>query len=313
MSDTISETEKLSVLWKHLFGKPATSTSREFFQEPNLNSRPFVYQEDIVSYKLPSSAPTDLQNLTDTSLDDNGNVLKGSYAGKTSSIDSNVRYYHKIPLEAVVGTGGSSFQSINASCSHPDGYADGVTQSNTGVTNSYGRVLQNSIPFNQAADGSYLVSIFKSSGVAIPFGTAGGGWVVDPRPGVVTFYAYNNLTGVSESYPISVSFYRYVGATGGVSSQDVQSMISGQTTEYTVKQVFTGGDGSTGDQLTAVQIDTRGVSSLAEGALLDSLQWGGNEDGSWRVTVQKTQTGSKFLIQSRVSGVWVTKSCFTSP
>lgn len=313
MSDTISETEKLSVLWKRLFGKPATSTTREYFQEPNLTSRPFVYQEDIVSYKLPASAPSDLQNLSDSSLDDNGNVLKGSYAGKTSTIDTNIKYYHKIPLEAVVGTDGSSFQAVNASCSHPGGYADGTTAGDIGVPIPYGRVLQNSIPFNQASDGSYLVSVFKSTGVAIPFGTAGGGWVIDPRPGVLTFYAYNNLTGVSESAPISVSFYRYVGATGGVSSQDVQSMISGQTTEYTVKQVFSGGDGSTGDQLSAVQIDTRGMTSLAEGELLDSLQWGANEDGSWRITVQKTQGGSRFLIQSRVSGVWVTKSCFTSP
>ena len=50
--------------------------------------------------------------------------------------------------------------------------------------------------------------------VALPFGTFGGGWVVDARPGVITFFQYANVTGVGESNPIYASFYRFVGPTG---------------------------------------------------------------------------------------------------
>lgn len=129
-SDTTFETsEKLDYLFKKAFYKPCTSNSREYFQEPTITSRPSVYQEDILSHSLPATVPTDLTNLGDASLDDNGHSLKGSYAGKTSSTDSNIRYYHKIPLEAISGTDGAAYQAQNASTSHPGGYADGSTAS----------------------------------------------------------------------------------------------------------------------------------------------------------------------------------------
>lgn len=316
MGDLFTTDERVNLLFKKALNKPCTSTTRDFFQEPSIVSRNFVYQEDIVSVPLPSSAPSDLRNLTDASVDDNGRPLKGSYAGKTSSTSRHIRYYHKIPLEAVVGTGGSSFQAMDATTSHPGGYGDvgGTSSSNLGVSGPYGRVLQNSIPFNQAPDGTYGVTLYKDTMVAIPFGTAGGGWIVDARPGVVTFFQFGNVTGVGESNAPYISFYRYVGTTGGITSNAVQDMVTTATNEFTARQVFSGGvNGATTDQLAAIQVDNRDISTLADGALLDAVQLGGNYDGSWRYCVQKTSDGSRFLLQARESGSWVTKSQFTSP
>ena len=310
MGDLFTDSERVNLLFKKVLNKPCTSTEREFFEEPSIVSRNFVYPEDIVSVAIPLSAPTDLRNLTDASYDDNGLPLKGSYAGKTSSEYPNVRYYHKIPLVMLPGTSGTSFQSINATTSHPGGYGDtnGTDIDNKGLAGSYGRVLEGSIPFNHATDGSYGVTLYKGTMVAIPFGAAGGGWVVDARPGVITFFQYNfaGFTGVNELNPPFISFFRYVGPTG----------VSGATTvnNFSARQIFTGGeDGSTNDQLAAIQIDSRNVETLAEGEMLDAIQIGGNYDNSWRICVVNTATGSSFLIQTRQNGVWISKTTLSSP
>ena len=308
MADLFTDSERINLLFKKVLNKPCTSTGRDFFQEPSIVSRNFVFPEDIVSVAIPLTAPSDLLNLTDTSLDDNNRPLKGSYAGKTSADYPNIRYYHKIPLEFMVGTGGSAFQAIEATTSHPGGFGDvnGVVSGNTGVAGSYDRVLQGSIPFNHAPDGTYGVTLFKDTMVAIPFGTAGGGWIVDARPGVITFFQFGNITGVGESNPIYASFYRYVGPTG----------VSGSTmtNNFSARQIFTGGENaSTGDQLAAIQIDSRNVETLPLGEMLDAIQIGGNYDNSWRICVVNTASGSSFLIQTRQGGEWISKTTLTSP
>lgn len=316
MGDAFTDSEKVSILFKKLVGTPFSSTSREFFQEPSIIARPLVYQTDIVSFNVPTTAPTDLVGLGDTSLDDNGRALKGSYAGRTSSSDSNVRYYHKIPLEFMAGTGGSSWQAMNATTSHPLGFGDsaGTSSGNQGIAGSYGRVLTSCIPFNFDPAGSYLTNVYKDTMVAIPAGPAGGTWLVDTRAGTLTFHQYGNLTGVGESNRVYVSFYRYVGSYGGTSSSQVTNIITSTPNDFTTKQTFTGGsNGATNDSLTAIQIDDRDVSSLSNGALLDSCQIGGNFNGSWRFSVMKTSTGSALMVQARESGSWVTKAQFTTP
>ena len=316
MADLFTDSERVNLLFKKILNKPCTSLARDFFQEPSIVSRNFVYPEDIVSVAIPLSAPADLLNLTDASLDDNGRCIKGSYAGKTSTTDPNIRYYHKIPLEVVVGTGGSSFQSMDASTSHPGGFGDaaGTVSGNLGVAGSYGRALQNSIPFNHAPDGTYGVTLYKDTMVAIPFGTAGGGWIVDARPGVVTFFQYGNVTGVGESNPVYISFYRYVGATGITGGGGGSGASEDAVNNFSARQIFTGGlNGSIADQLAAIQIDSRNVDTLVDGEMLDAIQIGGNFDNSWRICVVKTSLGSAFLIQTRQGGVWVSKTTLSSP
>lgn len=313
--DLFTTDEKVDLLFKKLLNKPATVTSRSFFQEPNIVNRPVVYQEDVLSSPVPSVVPSDLRDLTDTSLDDNGYTLKGSYAGKTSSSDPNIRYYHKVQTEYMQGTNGACFQAVDAQTSHPQGYADGVNSANYGQVGTFGRVLQKSIPFNYATDGSYCVLVYKDDESAIPYGSAGGGFFVEDRAGIVNFYQVGNVTGVSEAHPVLVSFYKYVGPYGGVSSSQVNEFVTTQENDFTKKQVFTGGlDGATNDSLSAIQIDDRNLNELSDGALLDCLQFGGNFANSWRIIVQKATSGSRFSVQCRDGqGTWITKSTFASP
>jgi hypothetical protein len=318
MSSTFSDSEKVDLLFKHLLNKPRTISSRDFYQEPSVTSRSFVYQEDIVSYSIPSTAPSDLTSLGDTDTDDNGYLLKGSYAGKTSTSDTNIKYYHKIPLEMIAGTAGVAWQAQDATYSHPSGNADGITANSYGTSGSYGRVMQSSIPFNQATDGTYNTYLYKSTGVAIPFGASGGDWLIDARPGVLTFYGFDNITGVNSGNIVYASFFRYIGATGVTSNSSVvSSVVTSTSNDYTAQQIFTGGtDGATSDTLSAVMIDSGNVfsSSFTDGELMQALQWGGNYNGSWRVCVQRvSSSSSKFLIQARESGNWTTKSSFLSP
>jgi hypothetical protein len=316
MGDLFTDAEQTSYLFKKSVGKPFTSTSRQFFQEPDLPARPLVYQDDIVSFAVPTSAPADIRGLGDSSLDDNGRILRGSYAGRTSTTDPNIRYYHKVPLEFVAGTGGAAWQTINATTSHPLGFGDatGTVSGNMGVAGSYGRVLQGSIPFNQDPTGTYLVTVYKDTFVVIPSGPAGGTAVIDTRAGTLVFHQFGNLAGVGESNRVYVSFFRYVGTYGGVSSSAIQNQVETTPNDFSVKQTFTGGvNGATDDSMTAIQIDTRDVASLSTGALLDALQIGGNFNGSWRFSVAKTATGSALMVQARESGSWVTKALFSTP
>lgn len=311
-----SDTKKVEYLFKRSLNVPCTSSNLEFFQEPSTTTtRNFVYQEDIISSRIPNSTPSDIKNLTDNDKDDNGFVLPGSYAGKTSLIDPNIRYYHKLPMEAIAGSNGAAFQTINAGIwSHPGGYGDGVSATNLGRLNNktYGRTMQGSIPFNYSTNGSYSVKLYKNvsgrPGPELPFGI--GGAVIDARPGIITFFTLSDSMGISESSPPFVSFFRYIGGTGGVIGSQVSEIITTETNEFTAKQVFVGG-GS--DQMTAIQVDNRDISILSSGELMDSIQWGPNNDGSWRVTVQKTESGSQFLVQARENSQWITKTTFTSP
>jgi hypothetical protein len=67
--------------------------------------------------------------------------------------------------------------------------------------------LKNAIPFDHG-DGSYLYYVTTSGAAKIEFGD--GDWVVDTANGTLTFFSAFP-TGVSDSTPPRISFYRYVG------------------------------------------------------------------------------------------------------
>jgi len=61
----------------------------------------------------------------------------------------------------IIGTDNLAYEAQNATTSHPNGYADGVTQGDTGTADSFGRVLQDMIPFNHDSSGSYNFNLYK--------------------------------------------------------------------------------------------------------------------------------------------------------
>ena len=77
------------------------------------------------------------------------------------------------------------------------------------------------------------------------------------------------------------------------------------------KTIFNAGDKTgTGDSIAAVQLDTRDISLIGDNDLSQSFQFGGDYDGSWRITLTgggNTQTGTSFNIQVRNNGAWIDK------
>ncbi|KAG5182868.1 hypothetical protein JKP88DRAFT_241180 [Tribonema minus] len=247
-------------------------------------------QNQIWAEEVPGTAPADLVNAT---LDDLGNSIIGSFAGKTSTLSPMIRKYVKVPLVVIAGSGDAAYESP--------------------LDGTYGRVLQSAIPFNTDDAGSYLQSIYKSTGVEIPFGS--GSWLLDPESGVVTFYDLTSITGVSAATPILATYYRYVGKLGAATSEQTAAAISDQELTFTKTIKFDGGSTTvTDDALASIVLDDRDLASMPTSTPCMSLQIGGDSDGSWRLVTYGgggSATGTSFEIQCRVSGTWVTKSSFT--
>mgnify|MGYP000899687397 CR=1 FL=1 len=104
-------------------------------------------------------------------------------------IDGVVQYFEKLELQHIPGSNNLSY---------------------------YNSTLKYTIPFNYGGNVSYGYKLYKNDGTTvIPDGQ--GNWMLDNDTGVLTFYpeVSNPLpTGVNESTPPKISFYKYVGATG---------------------------------------------------------------------------------------------------
>ena len=103
---------ELDVLWKRYQHHSSTSIRKNYFEERDTpESRDEVYLSQIYAQikLLTANLPADLQLLTDSSNDDVGQPLSGSFYGKTSSISSIVRKYLKVELIATPSGCGRAF------------------------------------------------------------------------------------------------------------------------------------------------------------------------------------------------------------
>ena len=296
MASSFSTQEKANLLFKKYLGKPSILDDRPFFQEPNRGSVgasfPAVLSGQIWSQEIPSVAPAELSSLTESSTDDNGNVMKGSYAGKTST-DGTIKRYIKIPLVQALGANGKAYEASQiAGTSHPDGYADGVTLGDTGM-GSYSKVSQDMVPFNFDILGSYNVQLYKNNEIEIPFGETGGDWIPDKESGIITFYEYDNVTSVDADNPPLFSFYRYVGDKG------LANIVGGGSTSVFTNDV-------------QIDPDTCPGTDLTSGTFTNFLQFGTGCTGAWRIGVQGpvdslNPTSSRLVTQQFDGATWVTK------
>lgn len=208
-----STEEKANLLLKKILNKPSILNERPFQQEPNRPSQPAVITSQIWSKDVPGVAPPELSSLIETDLDDFGNVLKGSYAGKTST-DGFFKRYIKIPLVLAPGSNNQAYEALqNADKSHPFGYADGISATNYGQTGTFKQITTRMIPFNHDPLGSYNVNLYRNTGVELPFGV--GEWIPDKDTGIITFYDYTQVASDINALNLPLfSFYRYIGPTG---------------------------------------------------------------------------------------------------
>lgn len=305
---SFSTEEKTNLLFKKLMSKPSTLNTKKFFEEPNRPARPAVIaSKQIWATDVPDTAPSDLSSIT---LDDNGNSIYGSFVGKTSTSHPQIKRYINVPLTMVVGSEHKSYESQSATRSHHNGYADGNyltstgTSGNLGSSGSYGRVLQDTIPFNYDPAVSYDYKLYKAAGTEISPGENGGDWVLDTDSGILTFYNYEGVTGIDSTNPPNISFYRYVG-TKGVASSSSQKIFTDGTDD----------GGSHLDTLNAIQVDDANIATIGSNNLSLCLQFGATTNGAWRLAAiggggDETQT--RFVIQVRKGGIWYNKMLLNS-
>jgi hypothetical protein len=283
---TLSVLEQVDILFKRDKGKVSVDILRPFYQE-TLNVRPAVLFSQIWSEAVPTTAPADLLAIDpETALDDNGDPLKGSAVGLTSSLNPVVRRFHKLQLQEVPGANNLGYY---------------YPQNGSGYS-----PFRDVIPFNHDPNGTYEVFLYRDGSEAqIPFGPSGGEWNLNHEMATITFFQYSVVSSiVSRDKPPLVSFYQYNGDKG---------VAGGGTSELFSKE-FNGGDGTCGDGARALCIDTeRGPlgTLLGDGDCSYALQFGPDSScGSWRMIVVGNGDGSTslhFQYRTNTFDVWRTK------
>ena len=279
---TLSILEQVDILFKRDKSKVSVDVTRPFHQE-TLNIRPAVLFSQIWQEEIPTVAPSDLIALTETSLDNNSDPIKGSTEGFTSILNPDLlTRYIKVQLIHVPGANDLAYYL-------PDVFTDVV-------------------PFNHDPNGTYQIRLYKQDSEAeIPFGETGGEWIINHESAVITFFELTNVTGVDKDNPPLVSFYQYIGIKGPGGGTGTGTGTGGDTTE------FNGGDGTCGDGARAICVDTlRGDlgSILGEDDCSYAIQIGPDGGcGSWRTIVKGNGDGTTSLhFQYRTSSrTWQSK------
>lgn len=288
---TLSVLEKVDILFKRDKSKVAVDTARPF-QNETLDTRPAVLTDQIWSEALSAQAPLDIFLLDpDTAIDDYGNPLSGSLYGRTSAINDSIRRYVKVPLKHVEGANDLAYYLP-------------ISDSPPGFTPGGRSPFQDLIPFNYDPNGTYNIQLYKNniSQDQIPVGETGGHWIINHEYATITFFNYEQITGVDKDNPPLISYYQYIGEKG----------VSAPSESFTKE--FNGGDGSCGDGARALCIDTvRGAlgTLLGENDCSYALQWGPDGTcGSWRILVVGNGDGTTslhFQYRTNTLNDWKTK------
>ena len=193
--------EKLTLLFKKYLGRPNTDETKDHYQEPLIaNSLQKTYLNQLYSQEVPLTIPTDLISAT---TDDNGNTLEGSFTGLTSSSYSQVRKYVKVKLAEYYISG-------------PDnGFVFYGWDGNYPIVN----ILKDAILPSYAAPYSIqdIGGATAASATSLAQNNDGGNWLLDKDTGLLKFYNQTTFS-VGSGNNIYISFYRYVGTVGDLSS-----------------------------------------------------------------------------------------------
>jgi hypothetical protein len=165
---------------------PGAAPSQEL-----VSSLPYIFNQQIMSLPIPSTAPTDL--IVD-------NSWTGGGTRSTSNSYNYIVYYYRVPLE----------QTINS--------ADFAFVYNADITQN---ITTHSIPSLYDPGQSYAISIEANNNgnyTTVASSSGSMSWIFDTATGCVTFTTqkwtdiYNNENGFDE-YPY-ITFWRYEGTFG---------------------------------------------------------------------------------------------------
>lgn len=289
---TFTTVDLSTLLYKKSLGLPNTLDTTASFSEPVRPARASVLQTQIYAEQIPTVAPSDLASVT---TDDVSSPLTGSIVGRTSAASPMIKKYLKVPLVTVPGSNAQAFECA--------------------LDATYGRVLQDSVPFNIDPNGSYVYTLYKNDGTTvIPFGLAN--WNLDNESGVLTFYSDASVIGVTAALPPRLSFYKYVGQKGAQTSQQTTNTISNSSLVFTKPETFIGGSTTDyADPNASIILDNRDIATLPADVPSMSLMIGGNYNGSWRISIfggGGNALATSLHFQARVNGNWVTKDVYSA-
>ena len=205
--------EKISLLFKKLVGKPCTSGSIEFYNEPSLQNRPVIFDNQIYQKAVPSSMVSSAFNGTSHNVirkTDNVTIsTNGKIPGGTvNNVDySNITKYIRIPLIQLVS-------------GRNDAWVAPTTITSQIPTVEVSNLLKDAIPFT-FGNGTYTVILEKKTTVGNTFVSVPleiHEWFLDTDVGVLTFFGSTFSTAFSPSGTYDqipyMTFFRYEGSKG---------------------------------------------------------------------------------------------------
>ena len=205
--------EKISLLFKKLVGKPCTSGSIKFFNEPSLQNRPVIFDDQIYQNPVPSSmnnaafagASFNVIHKSDNSTISTNGKIKGSTVNNVNY--TSITKYVRIPLIQLVS-------------GKNDAWVAPATKTSEIPTVEVSNLLKDTIPFT-FGNGTYSVLLEKKTTigntyVAIPLEVHE--WFLDTDVGVLTFFGSTfssafSPSGTYDQVPY-LSFFRYEGSKG---------------------------------------------------------------------------------------------------
>jgi hypothetical protein len=205
--------EKISLLFKKLVGKPCTSGSIEFYNEPSLQNRPVIFDNQIYQEAVPSSMVSSAFNGTSHNVIKKSNNVTISTNGKipggtVNNVDySSITKYVRIPL----------IQLVNG---RNDAWVAPTTITSQIPTVEVTNLLKDTIPFT-FGNGTYTVILEKKTTVGNTFVSVPleiHEWFLDTDVGVLTFFGSTFSTAFSPSGTYDqipyMTFFRYEGSKG---------------------------------------------------------------------------------------------------
>ena len=205
--------EKISLLFKKLVGKPCTSGSIKFFNEPSLQNRPVIFDDQIYQNPVPSSmnnaafagASFNVIRKSDNSTISTNGKIKGSTVNNVNY--TSITKYVRIPLIQLVS-------------GKNEAWVAPATKTSEIPTVEVSNLLRDTIPFT-FGNGTYSVLLEKKTTigntyVAIPLEVHE--WFLDTDVGVLTFFGSTfssafSPSGTYDQVPY-LSFFRYEGSKG---------------------------------------------------------------------------------------------------
>jgi hypothetical protein len=241
---TIGQQKISEQSYKQLFGYPGGKYLQPFSAEIPGTSRINVFQNQLFSQEIPSTAPTDL-------IDASFNLISNTYISSIPTISKKQKSTAK---PYIVKYSDVVLSSVDLTKNQIYWFAGANNEFNTSRPNQLvNNLLTKGIPPNYDPSGSYAATIYIND-VAYNIGNAQYPWVYNPNSGIIQFLGNTEYVSGNplNNYPnanqiVRFTFWRYEGTIGN----DVIALTTLSASGITGATGFIGGVTFSGGNITA--------------------------------------------------------------